>query len=178
MSKIIFTFGTTSGLVVIGGMLLSLTLRSDGESMSSGEVVGYLIMIVALSVIFVGVKRYRDRELGGVIRFGQAFLLGLGISLVAGVAYVVAWEGYLAVTDHAFIEEYTRSVIEAKRSAGLANEKSSYQVVGTISPPLRSISRRSVFSSVQCTRARSLMSSAREPSMSVSTSRNRDKCSG
>ena len=40
-------------------------------------------MIVALSVIFLGVKRYRDQELGGVIRFGTAFMLGLGIAAVA-----------------------------------------------------------------------------------------------
>ena len=44
---------------------------------------GYLVMLVALSLIFVGVKRYRDVECGGVIKFGRAFALGLGMALVA-----------------------------------------------------------------------------------------------
>ncbi len=47
-------------------------------------------------VIFLGVKRYRDQELGGVIRFGTAFMLGLGIAVVASLAYVLLWEVYLS----------------------------------------------------------------------------------
>jgi hypothetical protein len=100
-------------------MITGLVL-SGGEGGFSSQWFGYLIMIVALSLIFVGIKRYRDLECGGVIRFGQALLLGMGIAAVAGVAYVLVWEIYLASTDYTFIETYTTSLIEAKKAEGLA----------------------------------------------------------
>lgn len=119
MKRTIFTFGAIAGLVVITGMIVVMRLAGD-EGMQLSEWLGYLIMILALSVIFVGIKRHRDRELGGVIRFGQAVLVGLGISAVAGVIYVGVWELYLASTDHAFIEQYTTQLIEAKKAAGVS----------------------------------------------------------
>ena len=118
MKRIIFPYGAIAGTVIIGSMILTFAL---GGGMSGNSVwLGYLFMIVALSLIFLGVKRYRDQELGGVIRFGTAFLLGLGISLVASAIYVVAWEVYLSVTDYAFIHDYTQSVLAAKEAEGLA----------------------------------------------------------
>ena len=60
----------------------------------------------------------RDQELGGVIRFVPALVVGLGISVVAGVIYVVAWEITLAVTDFAFIDAYSNAAIEAARAKG------------------------------------------------------------
>ena len=47
-------------------------------------VLTYLVMLVALSMVFVGIKQYRDQALGGVIKFGPALLVGLGISAVRG----------------------------------------------------------------------------------------------
>jgi hypothetical protein len=43
-------------------------------------------------MVFVGIKECRDRVLGGVIKFGPALLVGLGISAIAGIFYAVAWE--------------------------------------------------------------------------------------
>ena len=120
MRKIILTHGLLSGAIIIGSILLSLTLAGENESMKFLEWLGYLVMIAAFSMIFIGIKRYRDHELGGVIRFGTAMLLGLGITLVASFIYVVAWEVNLELTDHAFIEEYTQGVIQAKEAEGVS----------------------------------------------------------
>ncbi len=110
-------YGLAAGGFLIAGMALGYFLGGAG---GYSETFGYAFMLVALSVVFVGVKRYRDRELGGVIRFSTAFLLGLGITLVASVIYVASWEVVLYLTDYAFAEEYYQSVIEAKRAAGLS----------------------------------------------------------
>ncbi|WP_299694913.1 hypothetical protein [Hydrocarboniphaga sp.] len=37
-----------------------------------GVALGYMIMLIALSAVFVAIKRHRDIELGGVIRFWPA----------------------------------------------------------------------------------------------------------
>ena len=84
--------------------------------------VGYLIMLVALSAIFLAVKRRRDGEGGGVIRFWPAFGLGLGVSLVAGVIYVAAWDLTLALTGMDFAGDYARAMVESARAKGATGE--------------------------------------------------------
>jgi hypothetical protein len=76
-------------------------------------------MLVALTMIFVGVKRYRDVERGGVIRFVPALGIGLAMAAVAAVVYVATWEIYLAATDYAFFDDYIASIGEQRRAAGV-----------------------------------------------------------
>jgi hypothetical protein len=117
MSRIILTFGAAAGLIVAVPMCL-LIANSEPGSAATSHFTGYLIMLLALSLTFFGVKRLRDRELGGVIRFGPALLAGLGISAVASVIYVIGWEITLAVTDFAFIDSYSAAAVEAARAKG------------------------------------------------------------
>ena len=118
MKKIIAVYGLIAGAIIAASVALSLALDFSSEHLAGLEWLGYAIMIIAFSMIFVAVKGYRDRELGGVIGFGTAFRVGIGITLVASLIYVVAWEINLAVTDNAFIEVYTQSYLEEKEAAG------------------------------------------------------------
>lgn len=129
MLRYCLIYGAIAGIVTIAAMTLNLTF--GGEDFGASEVAGYLIMLVVLSLIFVGVKRYRDVELGGVIRFLPAFGLGLGIAVVAGVFYVASWEAYVAISGSNFIEAYTNAMIaqaqampEAERAAQVAEAES------------------------------------------------------
>ncbi len=98
-------YGLLSGCVIIGVILAGITLAPDSPIFSSVWF-GYLVMVVAMTFIFVGVRRYRDVEKGGVIRFLPALLMGLAIASVAIIAYVLVWEIYLAATRYAFIDIY------------------------------------------------------------------------
>jgi Protein of unknown function (DUF4199) len=120
MKRIALIYGSISGIVTIGSMLLMLNSGGEDTDFGGAEWAGYLIMLLALSAVFLGIKRYRDDELGGVIRFGTGLLVGLGITLIASVVYVFAWEVYLSFTDYTFIDTYTDSMIAAKEAAGLA----------------------------------------------------------
>lgn len=106
-------YGGISGVIIIAMIVLTMITGVANDSV----VLGYLIMLVVLSLLFVGVKRYRDIELGGAIRFFPALGLGLGIAVVAGIAYVLAWEGYLAVSGSDYMAAYfARAIAEAKAS--------------------------------------------------------------
>ena len=118
MKKLVLTYGIISGTIIISSIIVSLAVANMDDSFQALEWFGYLVMILALSVIFMGIKKYRDEELGGVIKFWTAFKVGIGITLVASLIYVVAWEVNLSVTDHSFIEEYTASQIASKEEAG------------------------------------------------------------
>ncbi len=119
MLKIIFIYGIISGAIVIGTMIFGL-LSSGGQGFFASEYFGYLMMLIALSMIFVGIKRYRDLELGGVIKFLPALGLGLAIAAIAGLIYVCVWEIYLFSTDYVFIDDFTSVMIEAKKAEGLS----------------------------------------------------------
>ena len=88
-------YGAIAGAIAISLITASIVIKSLSHLQS--EWFGYLVMLAALSLIFVGVKRYRDVECGGTIRFGRALAVGLGIALVAGLVYVAGWELYLAL---------------------------------------------------------------------------------
>jgi hypothetical protein len=120
MIRTAFIYGAIAGLIVVASIVVGLLLGSDHDDHSL--LLGYTIMIVALSLIFIGVKRFRDRNNGGVIKFGPALGLGLMIAAVAGVFYVIGWEGYLAATDYTFMSSYVEATIEAKKAAGLAGD--------------------------------------------------------
>ncbi len=118
MIRLILTYGAIAG-VFVGAVLFGVTVAMQGHPPSPwGMAFGYLVMLVALSAVFVAIKRRRDVDLGGVIRFWPAFGLGIGISVVAGILYVLAWEAALAVTQVDFIGEYSRFLIEQERARG------------------------------------------------------------
>ncbi|MBP6010865.1 MAG: DUF4199 domain-containing protein [Alphaproteobacteria bacterium] len=120
MTNIIFLFGTFAGLIVIGAMIAVIAASGGNPEMSDHSLfLGYLIMIVALSMIFFGIKRYRDHELGGVIKFLPALMMGVAISVVAGIIYVAVWEVYMAATNHSYINAFITHAIEAEKAKGL-----------------------------------------------------------
>jgi hypothetical protein len=111
-------YGVIAGLIVALPMFSLLAMDSDHTAWSSSHLFGYSLMILALSLIFIGVKSYRDKVKGGVIKFGQAFLVGLGISAVAGVIYVVGWEITQALAGNTFAAGYAQSMIDSARAKG------------------------------------------------------------
>ena len=114
--RYVLVYGGIAGAIVISVLCASFAL--DLPNHTSSEYFGYLVMLVALSLIFVGVKRYRDVECGGVIGFGRALGLGLGIAAVAGLVYVIGWELYLAATGWDFMADYSAGLIEGMRARG------------------------------------------------------------
>jgi len=114
--RYVFVYGVLAGAIAIAAISSSFVF--EGLNHLQTEWFGYLVMLVALSLTFIGVKRYRDVDCGGVVGFGKAFLVGLGIAVVAGVVYVAGWEAYLATSDGNFIETYASAVLADMRAAG------------------------------------------------------------
>jgi hypothetical protein len=103
-------------------MVMSMTLWKEvAHSHDFGMLIGYAGMVVALSMVFFGIKAHRDRNLNGVIGFGAALKVGLAITLIASVMYGLTWEGYLASQENgpqAFLAEYTEQYVAGMRERG------------------------------------------------------------
>ena len=119
MKKIILVYGSIAGAITIAVISLSVSVWEPETSHTANtEWVGYLVMIAALSLIFFGVKSYRDNELGGVISFWDAAKVGLGIAAVAGIIYVLGWELFLGVSGQDFMAVYADSYISQLQMDG------------------------------------------------------------
>lgn len=125
MLWIILIYGLI-GAVVAGGPLLWGMLTFDvnsGQMPENGALIGYATILVALTGVFLGVKHYRDKVKGGVIKFVPALGVGLGISAVASLGWVIAWEISLAVTKFDFVAAYYGAMIEQAQADGATAEK-------------------------------------------------------
>ncbi|MBI1255564.1 MAG: DUF4199 family protein [Hyphomonas sp.] len=119
MLQRILNNGVITGLIVgIPVILLALALGEAYPSGAPGMAIGYTTMLAALSIIFHAIKCPRDVVNGGVIKFLPAFLMGLGISAVAGVLYVPAREATLAISSMDFGGMYAGYPVEAARACG------------------------------------------------------------
>jgi hypothetical protein len=119
MKKIVLTFGTISGciLVVLSGIWL-FYLSSRNFHMEGGELVGYSTMFLAYIVVFFGIRQYREEVGGGAITFGRAFKVGILMVLIVSAMYVALWEivYYNFMPD--FAEKYAATQIEKMRTEG------------------------------------------------------------
>ena len=120
MLRYILNYGVIAGIIV-GIPMSILTLTMSGHPMMHyGMLIGYLTMLIGLTAVFVAIKRHRDVDLGGVIRFWPALALGLGVSVVAGIIYVIAWDASCAIAHADFAGAYARAMIAQQEAKGLS----------------------------------------------------------
>ena len=124
MKKIVLINGLIAGLIVSGLMVISHPLVDDGIlDYDSGMIVGYATMVLALSMVFVAIKSYRDQVGGGVISFGKACKIGLLITLTASIMYGITWDVYYRVAAGDFTEKYTSHYLEKMKNEGASAEE-------------------------------------------------------
>ena len=119
MKKVVIVYGIIAGLIVTGMMAFSTGYFCSKGDFEGGMIYGYSAMIIAFSMIFVGVKSFRDKHNGGVINFGKAFKIGLFISLIASTIYVIGWliNYYFFMPD--FMDKYAAVMVAKAKSSGM-----------------------------------------------------------
>jgi len=116
MQRIVVTFGLIGGAVIAVMMALTLPLQ-DQIGFDKGAVVGYTTMVLAFLMVYFGVRAYRDAA-GGALSFGRAFTVGLLITAVITVCYVLTWQVMYYGFMPDFIEKYTAFALEKARQGG------------------------------------------------------------
>lgn len=118
MLRNILVYGVIGGIIV-GLCDFTIPLQWAHHLPSSvSMLIGYGGMLIALTSVFLGIKRQRDTVQGGVIRFLPALGMGLAISLIAGIFYVLAWELVQHFTHMDFANDYARMVVAQQKAAG------------------------------------------------------------
>jgi Protein of unknown function (DUF4199) len=118
MKKIVIVNGLIAGAITAGMFLITMGLYHKEGNFDGGMWFGYASMLLAFSLIFVAIIRYRDKYNNGAISFGKAFRIGLYITLIASTIYVVTWliDYYVFIPD--FAEKYAASMIDKLKAGG------------------------------------------------------------
>jgi len=124
MKKTILSFGLLSGLI-LGLFIIFVTLVHTGNA-----IWGYTAQVIAFAFIYAGIRNYRDKYNEGLISFGKAFRIGLGITLIGATVYVVAWciDFYCFIPD--FMEKYAAVLIKEARDSGLTGAALDKKIAG------------------------------------------------
>lgn len=117
MRKIVLTFGLIAGAIMSVMMLVTIPFQ-DQIGFDKGAIIGYTTMVLAFLMVFFGVKSYRDNVAGGSVSFGRAFQVGILITLVACICYVVTWQVVYYQFAPDFIDKYTAYALEQARTSG------------------------------------------------------------
>lgn len=125
MLRTIITYGLIAGAIAGGVSFVSFTVLPGHLPTALGMALGYTTMLVALSTIFLAVKRTRDEAPTRRIGFWPALGIGIGITVIASIMYALGWEAALLVKGgpDAFIDGYlAQRRAEVRDPAALVDE--------------------------------------------------------
>lgn len=122
MKNTIIKYGLISGVISAVLMLIStLTIKNigyDKVGMDNAALIGYTLIILAMSIIFMGIKSFRDEVNQGSVGFTKALLIGLGITVISCVCYSLMWLVVYYNFMPNFMDDYANYYIEKLKSSG------------------------------------------------------------
>jgi hypothetical protein len=121
MKKTVFTFGLISGAILALMMFATLPFIVK-IGFDKGEIIGYTTMVLSFLLVFFGIRSYRENVAGGTITFGRAFAVGILITVISCICYVVAWEILYFNFMPDFVAKYTAAAVEKVKASGARPE--------------------------------------------------------
>lgn len=122
MKKTVIVFGLAAGTILLILMGIMMLKFRESEDFASGEIMGYVSIIIALSCIFFGIRSYRDKQGNGHLTFGKGFLIGIYISLIATGMYIAGWDIYYRNSARDFMQKYTVYELKRMKESGASTE--------------------------------------------------------
>jgi Protein of unknown function (DUF4199) len=117
MKKTILTFGLISG-ALSSLMMVATVPFMDKIGFDKGEYFGYTAIVLSFLLVFFGIRSYRDNVGNGQITFSKAFAVGISITLISCIFYVVTWEVLYFNFLHDFMDKYGAYMVEKLKASG------------------------------------------------------------
>jgi uncharacterized protein DUF4199 len=117
MKKTVVTFGLISG-VISSLMMVATVPFADRIGFDKGAIVGYTAIVLSFLLVFFGIRSYRDNVGNGQITFGKAFAVGISITVISCIFYVVTWEILYFNFLPDFMDKYSVYIVEKLKASG------------------------------------------------------------
>lgn len=129
MRKTILIFGLISGAIASVLMVATVPFMHGTGFEKYGYLVGYTGMVLSFLLVFFGIRSYRDNVNNGEIGFGKAFAVGIAITLISCISYVITWEiVYFNFLPPNFMDKYFAHAIEQAKASGASPQAVQSQV--------------------------------------------------
>lgn len=117
MKQTILKFGLISGILSSTMMLATLPFlhKLGGDK---GLVLGYTAIVLSFLLVYFGIRSYRDNAGNGLISFPKAFGIGISITLISCVFYVLTWEIVYFNFMHDLMDSYSTQTVEKMKTSG------------------------------------------------------------
>lgn len=112
MKKHVLIFGIIPGLSWLILQLFVIHQMYTNPDLETNDFLGYTAMFVIFSLIFFGIRDYRNKKLDGTISFGKALKTGTLMALVASAVYVIVWLFYYNLFVPDFLDVYSQFVLD------------------------------------------------------------------
>lgn len=124
MKNPVVRYGIISGIILsVYVIIVALTLSAE-SNMTTSEITGNLLMFATFCLtIFLGIRKLRDNNYGGVISFGKVFVKGLLITLLASSLYSLTWTVFTSVSDIDFGKIIIEMTIREMQEDGAGDEE-------------------------------------------------------
>jgi len=120
MKRFILKYGLLSGIISSGLMIASLPLE---DRIGSSYILGYTVLVASFLLVYFGVRSYRERVGAGAITFGRAFAVGISITLISCIFYVVTWEITYFNFMPDFMDKYSAHEVQKIKASGASPAK-------------------------------------------------------
>jgi hypothetical protein len=117
VKRTILIFGLISGVISSLLMIATVPLMNQPD-FDHGYILGYTTIVLSLMLTFFGIRSYRDNVGKGHITFGKAFLVGLAITVISCLFYVVTWEVIYFNFMPDFMDKYGAHVLQKMQASG------------------------------------------------------------
>ena len=121
MKRYVLTYGLVLGTILCINMIYLVNLCYNHPDFESNDLLGYGAMLITFSLIFIGVINYRNKQLHGIISFGEALKTSLLIALIGSTMYVGVWLFYYYQFVPDFMYKYTQHVLKEAVRDGAGN---------------------------------------------------------
>src|SRR5258708_31846787 len=117
MKKTVLVFGLISG-AISSLMMVATVPFVDRIGFDKGVFVGYTAIVLSFLLVYFGIRSYRENVGNGQITFGKALAVGLCITVISCIFYVVTWEILYFNFLPDFMDKYNVYIVEKLKASG------------------------------------------------------------
>ena len=124
MNSTVIRYGLIGGLLfIIVALIGNMTGLSSPTSMMSVLFNMLIGLVLFVGLMVVAIRYHRDKDLGGYITFGRAFLVGLLVALISGTVSNLVNYFYITVIDPEYMTNMVRDMQGMYEGLGMSEEQ-------------------------------------------------------
>ncbi|MBX2970569.1 MAG: DUF4199 domain-containing protein [Cyclobacteriaceae bacterium] len=127
MRFIVIKYGLIAGGILAFVMIVTLPFTREWMQQGYLEMVTISTFVVGLSTIFFGMRAYHQTL--AKVSFGKSLLIGILITLIAGMINALAWEVCYQTAFQDFPEQFVERNIHRLKEAGKTDAEIEVEIV-------------------------------------------------